>query len=160
MRYDTVVEEYIEIISGLLTDNHEARVKDIAKSRGVTLPTASSAVERLKEMGLVNHKHYGTVTLTRSGEELASELDEYHAAIKKLLVNVLGVSEEIAEEDACKLEHQISAETVQSLLRLLKFLEKCPRGGTDWLKILHDCSLFTDGDEQGCLQCRWLDQAD
>lgn len=155
MRYDTVVEEYIEIISELLTRKDSARVKDIADSRGVTLPTASSAVERLREIGLVDHEHYGSVTLTRQGEELAAELSEYHSAIKEMLTLVLGVSEKTAEEDACKLEHYISGETVQALLKLLMFLKVCPKGGGEWLKTLHSCSLFCQGSADGCYDCEW-----
>ena len=118
-KYETVVEEYIEIIWKLLRNNPVTRIKDIALIRGVTLPTASSAVDKLKELGLVEHESYGYVALTGEGERLARYLEETHHAIKELLMKILNIQEEIAEDDACKLEHHISEQTITSMKNTL-----------------------------------------
>ena len=152
MKYDTITEEYIEIIGEVLSENPVARVKDIARARGVTLPTASSAVERLKELQLVEHEHYSYVTLTPTGEKLAAELEAIHSAIKEMLVRVLSIPEDVADEDACKLEHHISPQTQNAMANLFFFLENCPKGGDAWLETLHNCCLFND-DEACCRDC-------
>ena len=152
MRYDKTVEEYVEVIDDLLSANPVARVKDIAAARGVTLPTVSSAMDKLQELGLAKHEHYGFVTLTEEGKVLASELDTIHRTFKKLFVEVLGVEEETAEKDACNLEHYISPGTQEALLKFLIYLENCPRGSEKMLKLYHDCFLFTDQMEN-CGEC-------
>jgi len=123
VKYDTVVEEYIEIIWKLLRNNPVTRIKDIASIRGVTLPTASSAVDKLKELGLVEHESYGYVALSSEGERLARYLEETHRAIKELLVKILNIPEDIAEDDACKLEHHISEQTITSMKNFIKVMK-------------------------------------
>jgi len=144
MRYEKTVEEYVELIDQLLDDHPVARVKDIAAARGVTLPTVSSALDKLRDLGLAKHEHYGFVTLTEQGKALAAELESIHQTFKKLFVEVLGVEEETAEKDACNLEHYISPGTQEALLRFLIYLEHCPRGTEKMLKLYHDCFLFTN----------------
>lgn len=152
MRYEKTVQEYVEIIAGLLTDNPVARVKDIAAARGVTLPSVTSALEKLKELRLVEKEHYGFVTLTSEGHKLADELQVIHQTFKKLFLDVLGVDEEIAEKDACNLEHHISPQTQNALVKFVTFLESCPRGSREMLEIYHDCFLFTGSIEE-CGKC-------
>jgi len=152
MRYEKTVEEYVEVIDDLLEDNPVARVKDIAAARGVTLPTVSSAMDKLQELGLAKHERYGFVTLTEAGKTLAAELDTIHRTFRKLFVEVLGVQEETAEKDACNLEHYISPGTQEALMRFLVYLEHCPRGSEKMLKLYHDCFLFTNQLEN-CGEC-------
>ena len=148
-KYDTTVEEYIEIIWKLLKENPVTRVKDIASIRGVTLPTASSAVDKLKELDLVEHESYGYVTLTADGEDLAQHLDETHHAIKELLVKILNIPENIAEADACKLEHHISGHTLKAFKNFILFINNCRISKTDLLEIMHRCGYFS-GDADAC----------
>ena len=74
----------------------------------------------LKEGGFINVAHDGQITLTDVGLEKAEEVYQRHILIMGFLRDTLGVSEKTAEEDACKIEHVISCETV---LRLKEFLE-------------------------------------
>ena len=152
MRYEKTVQEYVEIIAELLTVNPVARVKDIAAARGVTLPSVTSALEKLKELKLVEKEHYGFVTLTPEGQHLADELQVIHQTFKKLFIDVLGVDEEIAETDACNLEHYISPQTQNALVKFVTFLESCPRGSEEMLDIYHDCYLYT-GSVEECGRC-------
>ena len=152
MRYDRIVEEYIEIIGEQLNESPVARVKDIAQARGVTLPTVSSAVEKLRELGLVKHQHYGYVTLTLKGRKLADELHSTHNAIKEMFIKVLGLSEEIADDDACKLEHFISPQAKLLLVKFIMFLKHCPFGGDSWINMFHNCCIYTE-DSGSCDLC-------
>ena len=158
-KYETVIEEYLEIVAGLLTDNPVARIKDIACARGVTLPTASSAVEKLRQLGLVHHRAYSYVTLTEEGQKLAERLETSHQALKELLVKVLNVPESIAEEDACKMEHQISPQTLNAMENLTRFLAKCPRAETEWLKIYRQCRLVAS-ESSDCGDCEFRREGD
>jgi len=158
VKYETVAEEYIEIIWKLLRNNPVTRVKDIASARGVTLPTASTAVDKLKELGLVEHESYGYVTLTGEGERLATHLEETHNAIKELLEKILNVPENIAEDDACTLEHHISGYTINAMKNFIQFLNNCKYLKTDWLEILQNCGYFSQKAD-ACRECDFSPEA-
>jgi len=124
--FDTTTEEYVEIIHTIQKQHKVARVKDIAQSRGVTRSSVSTVLNVLKEKDLITHESYGLVELTEKGEKLGRALDERHAAIQRFFIEVLGISSEVADSDACKMEHHISLETLNSFIRFLKFVEDNP----------------------------------
>lgn len=80
-RYTTTIQEYVEIIRDLVTENDVARVKDIAEMRGVTRASVSMVIGSLRELGLVEHEHYGDVLLTKDGRLLGELLDHRHKLI-------------------------------------------------------------------------------
>jgi len=133
-KFDTTTQEYIEIIHHLQNKHKVARVKDIARTRGVTRSSVSTALNLLKKKNLIKHETYGLVELTKEGEQLGQALDKRHAVINKFFIEVLGINPKVADEDACKLEHYISTETLNGLLRFLAFIEDCPEICADWLK--------------------------
>jgi DtxR family transcriptional regulator, Mn-dependent transcriptional regulator len=150
--HDTITQEYIEIIAFLEKEHRVARVKDIADRRGVTRSSVSIALNQLSKKELITHESYGHVTLTPAGRRLAQKLTVRHHAVKELLTNILGISEEIAEQDACKFEHLISAETFTALTRFLSFLEQCPKGYPQLLKNIHNCT-YINSETERCLEC-------
>jgi Mn-dependent DtxR family transcriptional regulator len=153
MKYHTTIEEYIEIIGKLLSENPVARVKDIASARGVSMPSASSALEKLKSLGLVEHKQYGYVLLTQDGYRLAHTLETSHSTIKDFMVKVLGLPEAIADSDACKFEHHISAPTQNAMLNLMRLFDSCRFNFPhQFLQALHQCDLFS-GKSENCQNC-------
>ena len=87
---------------------------DIAKYLGVTKPSVSYAVKRLKESGYINMEANGPITLTMPGREIAKRTYERHKALVDFL-EILGVESELAEEDACKIEHVISNDTYEAI---------------------------------------------
>jgi DtxR family Mn-dependent transcriptional regulator len=109
-------------------------------------------VEKLKDLGLVEHKHYSYVTLTEKGKNLVFELNTIHYAIKELFVKVLGLEENIADQDACNLEHHISPQSLIALRKMVTFLNTCPKNISSWLKIFHNCRFFTEKSDS-CQQC-------
>ena len=119
---NTTVQEYVEIIRDLERDNKVARVKDIAEKRGVTRSSVSLVLNLLVEKDLIAHEQYGHVCLTERGHQLANDLELKHNTIKKFLI-ILGVPEEIAEQDACRLEHYVSALTSNALFDFIKHVE-------------------------------------
>jgi len=128
------LEDYLEAIYRLQRANGSVRVKDIADFVGVKMPSVSSALRALKQRDLVDHESYGQVSLTPKGRETAEFLCRRHFALTTFLRDILGLDEEQAEREACGIEHALSAETLRRLLMLIDFIERCPRGGEEWLE--------------------------
>ncbi|MFW5867968.1 MAG: DtxR family transcriptional regulator [Armatimonadota bacterium] len=128
------LEDYLEVIYQLQRESGSVRVKEIADFAGVKMPSVSSALGALKERGLVDHESYGQVSLTPKGRETAEFLCRRHFALTTFLRDILGLDEVQAEHEACGIEHALSAETLRRLLMLIDFIERCPRGGEEWLE--------------------------
>jgi len=105
-------EDYVELIADLLEANKEARLSDLAQRFGVSSPTASKILNRLKNEGYIESKPYRSIFLTKKGLKLAKFCKERHEIVLNFLVR-LGVPPEIAEFDAEGIEHHISAETLE-----------------------------------------------
>mgnify|MGYP000526701984 CR=1 FL=1 len=88
---------------------------DIASSLKVSKPSVNRAVGALKEAGLLEHEFYGTIALTPEGETRAAQVLRRHRMIRHFLHHTLGVPEEIAEEDACRMEHVVSQTTLRRM---------------------------------------------
>lgn len=104
-------EDYVELIADLLQHKGEARLVDLAERMGVSQPTVSKIIGRLKEEGFVEGAPYRGLFLTKAGEKLAAHCKERHKIVFEFLVS-LGVPKEIAEYDAEGIEHHVSAETL------------------------------------------------
>jgi|LSQX01.1.fsa_nt_gb DtxR family Mn-dependent transcriptional regulator len=113
------LEDYLEAIFILQQSCRGTRLTDIAEFLGVSKPSVSRAISTLKDAGLLEHESYGTISLTKSGEEYAAMVLHRHKLIKRFLTETLGVDEVIAERDACRMEHVISPQTIQKLFDYL-----------------------------------------
>ncbi len=114
------LEDYLEVIFNLMAENRVARVRDIAREMGVQMPSVTGALKHLAEHGLVNYRPYEYVTLTTAGVRIARGMIRRHDILKRFLVEILRLPDEVAERDACGMEHALSEE---SLDRLMEFLE-------------------------------------
>lgn len=108
-------EDYLETILILHKKTGHVRSIDIANELGYSKPSVSRAMGILKDGGFISVANDGQITLTDVGEEKAQEVYGRHLLITGFLTDVLGVSAENAEEDACKIEHVVSCETVEKL---------------------------------------------
>ena len=113
-------EDYLEAIYNLLSQDDHAHSADIARALGVSKPSTFKAMQILAEEGYIVKEAYGAVTLTKKGRQYAEAIRKKHNAIYTLLTEVLGVSPQNAEVDACKIEHFIGEETTQRLFEFLK----------------------------------------
>lgn len=118
------MEDYLETILNLTMRDKVARVKDIAKSLGVTTPSVVSALNSLSQKKLIKHEKYGYVELTEEGAEKAKEIDGQHKLLFTLLSDIMGIDPEIAYRDACKMEHHLSKETVNRIKQFVQFIEE------------------------------------
>ncbi len=113
-----ILEDYTEMIGDLIAEHGEARVTDIARRMGVTHPTATKALARLKREGLVTSRPYRGVFLTEAGAAMAERVRARHRLVVDLLV-AIGVPEEAAETDAEGMEHYVSETTLAAVRRFL-----------------------------------------
>ena len=107
-------EDYLEAILVLQNKNGYVRSLDIAEYIGVTKPSISNATKLLREGGFLTMDGSKLIHLTPLGKEVAERIYERHKVLTGLLVH-LGIEPEIAEEDACRVEHDISRETFERL---------------------------------------------
>lgn len=107
-------EMYLETIHVLLQKNGAVRSVDISEHMGYSKPSISRAVGLLKKGGYIQVDAEGFITLTGSGLQVAQKIFERHTMLTRMLTS-LGVSEETAAEDACKMEHAISDESFKAI---------------------------------------------
>ena len=105
------LEDYLEMVHILRLANGIARVRDIAAALSVKMPSVAKAMIELKKLGLVTQEPYSGVELTEEGARVAAQILNRHILLKGFLIK-LGVSEAIADKDACCMEHILSAETL------------------------------------------------
>jgi DtxR family Mn-dependent transcriptional regulator len=113
------LEDYLEMVS-FLSDEGEVRVTDIATRLKVSKPSVLTALKILEEQGLLEHERYRTVSLTQKGVVRAGEIRDRHSFLTTFLRDIVGVSPETAEKDACKMEHLLSEETLKKMKILAK----------------------------------------
>ena len=110
-------ENYLETILKLSRELPVVRSVDIANELGYKKSSVSIAMKNLREKNHITVSDAGFITLTESGREIAEMIYERHEILTNLLTS-LGVSEEIASEDACRIEHVISTESFAALKNL------------------------------------------
>ncbi len=113
-------ENYLESIFAINKEKGFARSIDVANDLGVSKPSVSVAMKHFREEGYIIIDNEGNISLTDKGLQIAEQVYERHQIIAKALM-ALGVSENIAFEDSCKIEHDISQETFE---KIKAFLEK------------------------------------
>ena len=118
MKMQESPEDYLECIHVLSLELPEVRSIDVARHLGFSKPSVSVAMKRLRENGYVNMDDNGYLTLTESGMAIALKVYERHEVLTKYLTSI-GVSEEIAAKDACRIEHVISEESFRKIQSLL-----------------------------------------
>ena len=110
-------EMYIETIHILSKKIKYVRAIDVGTQMGFSKPSVSRAMKLLKEGGYIVIDDAGSITLTPSGLEIANKIYERHTVLSEFLIKI-GVPENIATEDACRIEHHISDESLQAIKRL------------------------------------------
>ncbi|MFV0504124.1 MAG: metal-dependent transcriptional regulator [Lachnospirales bacterium] len=112
-------ENYVETLFFLKNENGDVRVTDLAIEVDVSKASVNKAVKNLKELELVNHNHYGSISLTDKGLNFAKEIARKHEILFNFL-KLVGVDETTAEDEACTIEHFLSLDTVQKIEKYTK----------------------------------------
>lgn len=112
-------EDYLEAIYRIMWEandfEHGVRSVDVADDLKVSKASVNKALSYLKESAMVEQARYGRVTLTAKGAEYARDVWRRHRALRKFLVEAVGVAADVAEEEACLMEHDLSAHTMSLL---------------------------------------------
>lgn len=112
-------EDYLETILMLTERQGKVRSIDVVNELGFTKASVSIAMKKLRENGYISMDADGFITLNESGMEVASRVYGRHKTLSKLFV-LLGVTPEVASEDACKVEHDLSEETFRCIQQYLE----------------------------------------
>ena len=131
-------EDYLESILILREQKQRVRVTDIARFLGVSRPSVVAAVTYLEDRSFVEHERYGDVRLTPKGERKARGIYARHVAIRRFLHEFLGLDREVAERDACRMEHLLAPETVSRMQKFLEFIESHEGNPPPWLARFRD----------------------
>ncbi len=114
MAVTEAVENYLEAILVLSYRQPDVHAVDVCNYLGYSRPTLSVAIKQMREDGLITVSEENHIFLTESGKEAAEKIYERHNVIAAMLIQI-GVSEEVAYADACKIEHDLSNETFAKL---------------------------------------------
>jgi len=115
MEFNKSMEMYLETIYILESDHGHAHVVDIAERLGITKPSVTKAMNKLKEEGLINKESYGHVTLTELGRTVSKGIYYKHCLITRFLEKSLGLGKKEAVTNACKMEHIITDEMLKAI---------------------------------------------
>ncbi|TFF92761.1 metal-dependent transcriptional regulator [Candidatus Thorarchaeota archaeon] len=119
MTLSDAMEMYVKTIHRLELKHGSASVSDIARVMDVKAPSVTVALKKLSELDMVDYERYKTVNLTDKGRRVAEDLEKTYRVLKEFFV-LLGIDEEIAEEDACKIEHLIHPTTMEKILEFVR----------------------------------------
>ena len=117
-------EDYLESMIILKEKNGYIRSVDISEFLGVTKPSVSNAMKRLREEGYIEMNRSGFITVTEKGLKIADKIYTRHKKLTDYFV-ALGVDPDVAEEDACRIEHDISDQTFEALCSCLENCKQC-----------------------------------
>ena len=112
-------EMYLESILVLSKKGNYVRAIDLCEYMGYSKPSVSRALGILKKSGYVQVDRNGHINLTDNGKVVAEKIYERHKILTEFLIK-LGVSQEIASDDACKIEHHISDESFEAIKKMLE----------------------------------------
>ncbi|MGB4680902.1 MAG: metal-dependent transcriptional regulator [Dethiobacteria bacterium] len=113
------MQNYLEEILNLSTQLKTVRVTDIAERLNLSKASVSQALSQLREQGLIIQDRYGPVELTERGRYYGQIVKRRHEVLRSFLTEVLGLDHEIAERDACQMEHAVSSKTIERLVDFL-----------------------------------------
>ena len=117
MKIQESAENYLETILMLKNAKGSVRSIDIANELEFSKPSVSIAMKNLRENGYIEVDSNGYITLLPSGKEIAEKMYERHTTLSNWLVDI-GVPKEIANDDACRIEHIISTETFEAIKKI------------------------------------------
>jgi len=125
-------EEYLESILCIVTKKGYARTKDVANALSITPASVVEMFKKLDDDQLVNYRKYEGVTLTPMGREFAKRTYKRHKIIKQFL-DLIKVPREIADNDACIMDHHLTSATIGQIRNLIQFIEEAPIS-EEWLE--------------------------
>ena len=146
------LQDYLKITLDLINKKRVARIKEIARRKGVSMPSVTEAMHKLATEGFVNYEAHEFIELTQKGEKAAHSLLNRHIFLTNFLEELLDINEKQALKEACALEHHLSPQTLERMVLLYQFLNYCPKKGFNIIDTFKNClkstsSILTDDPE-------------
>lgn len=117
-------EDYLECIYNHIAATQRVKAIDISRDLCVSRATVTETLKKLAEKGLINYCSYGVISLTSEGDKIAREVIRKHQILSRFFEDILGVSREEAQKNACRIEHVISEEAFERLIAFTDFCEQ------------------------------------
>jgi DtxR family Mn-dependent transcriptional regulator len=144
---------YLQAVASLKREKGFARVGDIAERLGVSRSGVTSMLHSLQSRGLVNHERYACVELTSAGRRLAERTESNRQILTVFLRDILGVSGGTAEEDACMIEHLVSAEAMARLLSFTRLMRSDEKSARELRRTFRSYVPSCGDDDDSCEIC-------
>lgn len=147
-------EDYLEAIESITGKKGYAKVKDVSKLLDVGPSSVTEMFQKLEKAGYINYEKYGGVTLTTKGKKIAKDTKQKHMMLHDFLL-ILGTDDNIADEDACKIEHDLNPETLDRLTKFVEFVNKKEEGPRwlDHFKYFYDTGKYIECSPQDSRNC-------
>lgn len=126
------IEDYVELVYIIQSDKEKVHTNDIASAFNINPASVTEIFQKLSDEGYINYEKYTGVTLTSKGKKIALNIKRKHETLRNFLI-LLGVDEKIADEDACKIEHNVNKQTMEKLRKFVQFA-KLEEGCSRWLE--------------------------
>ena len=147
-------EDYLKIILDLISSRRVARIKEIAQRKNVSMPTVTEAMRKLAQDGLINYSAHEFIELTNQGEQAANLMTAKHQFLSYFLQEILNITPETADAEACLLEHHLSATTLERFILLYQFLTNCPLSTDNPITKFRQClSSEIQSENAECRNC-------
>lgn len=143
-------EDYLEAIFIIVKKKGYARPRDIVKGINVKPPSATEMLKKLSNEGLIEYEKYSEIRLTARGLSMAKKIKKRHEIFENFLKIIL-ISDKVAEEDACILEHHLNPETVRQLSKFVDFVHSFKKS-PDFFK--HFRKYCNTGELPDCDKCK------
>ena len=128
------LEDYLEVIYQIIQEKQAARVKEIAKRLNVNNSSVTGALKSLSSKGYLNYSPYDVITLTEQGRAVAVDVIRRHEVLKQFFTEILCIDPQTSDEAACKMEHEVTPEVLDKIVKFVEFTEICPRSGQEWIE--------------------------
>lgn len=114
------LEDYLEVIHEIIEEKHGVKAIEISRRLGVGRSSVTDALKSLSSKNLVNYSRYDVISLTEEGKKIAKEVIAKHSVLYDFFNNVLKLSPEEADKNACRVEHVISEEALEGFKQFMK----------------------------------------
>ncbi len=145
MRKKTI-EDYAELIYQLQQQKKPVKTSTIANALHIAPSSVTEIFQKLQQLGYVDYQPYKGVTLTAKGRLIARSTAQKHETLKDFFM-ILGITEAVADEDACKIEHVVNTETMDRLTKFVDFVQQT-KVNPLWLD--HFDHFYTTGEYIEC----------
>ena len=118
------IEDYVELLHDLEKIKSPVHTKDVADNLNINPASVTEIFQKLSDEGYINYEKYSGVSLTLKGKNIAIITKKKHNALKEFLI-LLGIDKNIAEKDACEMEHFLHPKTMDTIIKFVEVVEKC-----------------------------------